>query len=152
MWHSKVFFFLVTQSYLTLCNPMDCSLSGSSVHGIFQAWVLEWVAVSFSRGSSQPRDQTRVSHVVGRCFTVWATREIHSKLEYEKLIKSEWVNLELCTASSSWRKLWNKFTSKLWPSGTFPQGRSGDNSLGIWEKKIFVALGQAIKMGNTITQ
>ena len=42
----------------TLCDPMDCSLPGSSVHGIFQARVLEWVAISFSRGSSQPRDQT----------------------------------------------------------------------------------------------
>ena len=46
----------VTQSCLTLCNPMDCSLPRSSVHGIFQARVLEWVAISFSRGSSQPRD------------------------------------------------------------------------------------------------
>ena len=76
----------------------------------------------------------------------------HSKLKYEKLIKSEWTNLELCTAPSSWRKLWNKFMSKLWPSRTFPQGGSGDNSLGIWEKKIFVAWGQAIEMGNTIIQ
>ena len=47
---------LVTQSRLTLCDPMDCSLPGSSVHGIFQARVLEWVTVSFYRGSSQPRD------------------------------------------------------------------------------------------------
>ena len=46
----------VTQSYLTLCDPMDCSLSGSSVQGIFQARVLEWVAISFSRGSSQPEE------------------------------------------------------------------------------------------------
>ena len=46
----------VTQSCLTLCDPIDCSLPGSSVHGIFQAIVLEWVAISFSRGSSQPRD------------------------------------------------------------------------------------------------
>ena len=58
----------VTQSYLTLCDPMDCSLPGSSVHGIFQARVLEWGAIAFSRGSSQPRDRTRVSHIVGRCF------------------------------------------------------------------------------------
>ena len=51
----------VAQSCLILCDPMDCSLPGSSVHGIFKARVLEWVAISFSRGSSQPRDQTRVS-------------------------------------------------------------------------------------------
>ena len=55
---------------------MDCSLPGSSVHGIFQARVLEWVAISFSRGSSQHRDQTQVSGIVGRCFTIWATREV----------------------------------------------------------------------------
>ena len=54
---------------LTPCNPMDCSLSRSSIHGILQARVLEWVAISFSRGSSWPRDQTRVSHIVGRRFT-----------------------------------------------------------------------------------
>ena len=46
----------VAQSCPTLCDPMDCSLSGSSVHGIFQARVLEWIAISFSRGSSQPRN------------------------------------------------------------------------------------------------
>ena len=50
----------VAQSCPTLCDPMDCSIPGSSVHGIFQARVLEWVAISFSRGSSQPRDQTQV--------------------------------------------------------------------------------------------
>jgi len=55
---------LVAQSCLTLCNPMDYSLPGSSVHGIFQAIVLEWIAISFSRGSSQPRDRTRVSRIV----------------------------------------------------------------------------------------
>ena len=54
---------------------MDCSPPGSSIHGIFQARVLEWVAISFSRGSSRPRDQTQVFRIAGRCFTVWATRE-----------------------------------------------------------------------------
>ena len=63
------------QSCLTLCNHMDCSLPGSSVHGIFQARVLEWVAISFCRGSSWPRDRTQVSHIAGRRFIVWATRE-----------------------------------------------------------------------------
>ena len=72
--HSK--FSLATQLCLTLCNPIDYSLPGSSIHGIFQARVLEWVATAFSRGSSQPRDRTRVSHIVGRRFTIWATREV----------------------------------------------------------------------------
>ena len=62
----------VAQSYPTLCNPIDCSLPGSSIHGIFQAIVLEWIAIFFSRGSSQPRAQTRVSRIVDRRFTVWA--------------------------------------------------------------------------------
>ena len=62
----------VAQSCPTLCNPMDYSLPGSSVHGIFQAEILEWVAISFSRGSSQHRDWTRVSHIVGRHFIIWA--------------------------------------------------------------------------------
>ena len=65
------------QSCPTLCDPIDGSLSGSSVHGILQARTLEWVAIPFSRGSSRPRDQTWVSCIVGRCFTVWATREVH---------------------------------------------------------------------------
>ena len=55
----------VAQSCPTLCDPMGCSLPGSSVHGIFQAIVLEWIAISFSRGSSQPRDRTWVSRIVG---------------------------------------------------------------------------------------
>ena len=59
----------------TLCNPMDRSLPGSYIHGIFQARILEWVAISFSRGSFQPRDQTQVSCTVGRLFTIWTTRE-----------------------------------------------------------------------------
>ena len=58
----------VAQLCLTLCDPMDCSLSGSSVHGILQARILEWVAISFSRGSSQPRDRTQVSCIAGRRF------------------------------------------------------------------------------------
>ena len=54
---------------------MDCSPPGSSVHGTFQARILEWVAISFYRGSSWPRDKPWVSHIVGRFFTIWATRE-----------------------------------------------------------------------------
>ena len=67
----------VAQSCPTFCDHMDCSLPGSAIYGIFQARVLEWVAISFSRGSSQPRDWTQVSCIVGRRFTIWATREAY---------------------------------------------------------------------------
>ena len=63
----------VAQLCPTLCDPMDCSLPGSSVHGIFQAIVLEWVAISFARESSRPTDWTRFSRIVDRCFTIWAS-------------------------------------------------------------------------------
>ena len=66
----------VAQPCPTLCNPIDDSLPGSSIHGIFQERVLEWGAISFSRGSSQLRDRTQVSCTVGRHFTIWATREV----------------------------------------------------------------------------
>ena len=59
----------------TLCDPVDSSPPGFSVHGILQARILEWVASSFSRGSSQPRDQTQVSRIAGRRFNLWATKE-----------------------------------------------------------------------------
>ena len=58
----------VTQSCPTLCDPMDCSLPGSSIHGIFPERILEWVAISFSRGSFWPRGWTWVSHIAGRLF------------------------------------------------------------------------------------
>ena len=65
---------LVTQSCLTLCDPMDCSPSGSSVHGILQARILEGIAISFSRVSSWPRDRTWISRIAGRFFAIWAIR------------------------------------------------------------------------------
>ena len=61
---------LVTQSCPTLCDPMDCSPPGSSVHGILQARILQWVALPSSRGSSQPRDQIQISHTAGGFFTI----------------------------------------------------------------------------------
>ena len=67
---------LVTKSCPTLCDPTDCGhLPDSSVHGIFQTRILEWVAISFSRGSSPPRDWIWVSCIAGRFFTNWATKE-----------------------------------------------------------------------------
>ena len=65
----------VTQSCLTLCDPMDCSPPGSSVHGILPARILQWVAIPFCRRSSWSRDWTWVSCIAGRFFTIWATRE-----------------------------------------------------------------------------
>ena len=66
---------LAAQSCQTLCDPMDCSPPGSSVHVVLQERILEWVAMSSSRTSSPPRDWTQVSCLAGRFFIVWATRE-----------------------------------------------------------------------------
>ena len=75
---------LVAQSCPTLGDPMDCSLSGSSVHGILQERILEWVAISFSRGSSRPRDGTWASCIAGRffsvCFTIITPLNLEAKL------------------------------------------------------------------------
>ena len=71
----------VAQSYSTLCDPKDCSPPGSSTHGIFQIRILEWVAISFSRGSSQPRNRTQVCCIAGRLFTIWTTKEGNAGLE-----------------------------------------------------------------------
>ena len=66
---------LVAQLCLTLCDPMDCSLPGFTVHEILQARILEWVAISFSMVPSEPSDWTWVSSIVGRFFTIWTTRK-----------------------------------------------------------------------------
>ena len=103
---------------------MDC-LPGSSIHGIFQARILEWVAISFSRVSSRPRDWTEVSCIVGRCFTVWATREelIHPnkcvflyKKDLQSHVSKSWVFKTIqINISKLWEiNLWflvNKYTS-----------------------------------------
>ena len=71
------------QSCLTLCDLMDCSPPGFSVHGISQARILEWVVIPFFRGSSWSRDRTWVSCIVGRFFSVWATREANCQRHLE---------------------------------------------------------------------
>ena len=81
---------LVAESWPTLWDPMDCSPPGSSVHGILQARILEWVAIPFSR-SSQPRDLSRVSRIAGRFFTLWATNGHNLTL---------WAFLQLMVPSS----------------------------------------------------
>ena len=81
---------LDTQSCPTVCDPMNCSLPGSSIHGILQARILKWVAISFSRGSLRPRDWTQVSHITGRFFSIWAIWEACSKMAF--LLRSPWNN------------------------------------------------------------
>ena len=65
------------------CDSVDCSLPGSSVHGILQARILEWIAISFPRGSSWPRDRTWLSCTAGKRFTIWAIRESQGDLMLE---------------------------------------------------------------------
>ena len=71
--------------------PWTVALPDSSVHGNFQARILEWVAILFSRGSSQPRDRTQVSYIAGRFFTIWATRETLGIAQTKFLLREEMV-------------------------------------------------------------
>ena len=85
---------------------MDCGSPGSSVHGIFQARILEWIATSFSRGASQPRYWTRVSHTAGRLSTIWATRK--AILAYDLAIPLETYPREINTHKNktAYKGLW----------------------------------------------
>ena len=84
-WYICIYIYIYTYAVLclvallcpTLCDPLDCSPPGSSVHGILQARILEWIAMPSSRGFSQPRDLTCVSCIAGGFFTSWPTREAH---------------------------------------------------------------------------
>ena len=84
-----------SQSCPTLCDPMDCSLPGSSVHGILQARILEWASIPFSRGSSQPRARTQVFCITSRFFTIWVTSEAQERYKgiskpFLSLVLSSW--------------------------------------------------------------
>ena len=110
----------VTQSCPTLCYPVEYSPPGSSVHGIFQARILEWVAISFSRGSSQPRDWTQLSYIAGRCFNLWATREAHQHngvpfipYPYQQMILSECFQCLLVRWMWDWITLFSFFLSQI---------------------------------------
>ena len=83
---------------------MDCGLPGSS-HGIFQARVLQWVAISFSRGSSPPGDWTQVPHTVGRRFTVWATREVLSIVYIQYYLSYRYIISKRYTSFMKWSEV-----------------------------------------------
>ena len=112
----------VAQSSPTLFDPMDYT-----VHGIFQARILEWVAVPFFRGSSYPRDRTQVSYLAGGFFTSWATREAHKRWSMAKCPISGsclWkhccyqVLFLLCMTSGSWYKLCEPLCYPIWEVGS----------------------------------
>ena len=116
---------LVAQSCPTLCDPMDCSPPGSSVHEIFQARILEWVTISFCRGSSQPRDRTQVSCTTGRFFTDWATREAPAMPETQEmwvrsLGQKDALEKEMATHSSilAWKIPWTEEPGGLQSMGS----------------------------------
>ena len=101
-WEKWLFFSqcMCAQLCLTLCDPMDCKPPGSSIHGIFQARILGWIATSCSRGSSWPRDfWTQVSWIAGRFFTNWAIREAPQRLSFVvskgRILNQEWFYLRL---------------------------------------------------------
>ena len=84
----------------TLYDPVDCSPPDSSVHGILQARILEWVAVPFCRGSSLPRDRTQVSHLAGRFFTIWANvcKLVNGWITYlQRRLRHPWKQPLLCS-------------------------------------------------------
>ena len=90
------------QSCLTLCNPMNCSLPGYSVHGIVQSRILEWVDIPFSRGSFQPRDQTQISCITARFFTIWATREVQSNPNIPLIVEKFVAYSQNTTQQQKW--------------------------------------------------
>ena len=89
----------VAQLCPTLCNPVDCSPPGSSVHETLQARLLEWIAISFCRRSFQPRDQTQVSHIGGRFSTIWATGFPTFLISCLPICKQnvQWVGTRFCS-------------------------------------------------------
>ena len=97
----------VAQLCPTICNPKDCSLPGSSVHGILQARILEWVIMPFNRRFSWPREWTWVSCIIGGFSTVWGTREALLAVEMPDIFISWYRYLQipfmLITALKSWK-------------------------------------------------
>ena len=119
-------------------QPMDCSPPSSSIHGILQARILEWVAISFSGGSSRPRDRTQVSHIAGRRFNLCATRksllETPTKIEKMKyqapkpwgfvspfLLRGNWY-FQSSTPKGNIMHVQPTDPSRGWPPGKPPKG------------------------------
>ena len=110
---------LVAQSCLTLWDPMDRSPPGFSVYGISQARILEWVAIFFSRGSSQLRDRTQASCIEGRLLTIWTTREASLSAKQTKNLLQPMLTLlfpsqALVSLSKSYVFFWGLSLIQTW--------------------------------------
>ena len=132
---------LVAQSCLILCNPMDCSPPGSSVHGTLQVRVLEWVAISFSRGSCQPRDRTWVPCIAGRFFTVWVTRKlVHTLGNMSAYVYQSEKAMAPHSSTLAWKIPWTEEPGGLQSMGSLRVGHGWTTSLSLftfthWRRK-----------------
>jgi len=120
---------LVAQSCLTLCDPMDYSPPVSSVHGIFQARILEWVAISYSRGSSQHRDGIRVSCTSGRFFTVSATREASYSYDPALLLPGIYSKVLIRNTHHQYYLVQGWMVGWRWKWSSLPHNRQEDKLL-----------------------
>ena len=116
---------LVSQSFLTLWNPMDCSSQAPLSMRILQARILEWVDIPSFRGSSQPRDQTQVFRIAGAFFTIWATSSVQSLSHVQllaTLLPSIFPSIRVFSNESvlriRWPKYWN-FSFSISPSSEY---------------------------------
>ena len=109
------------------CNPMDCNLPNSSVHGILQARILEWVVISFSRGSSRHKNRTLVYYIAGRFFTNWAMRDALC-LHWSKLVKEKGTYSLIVPSPFAWG-IWGMYFSWFGVIGISTTGYPGGISL-----------------------
>ena len=140
----------VAQACLTLCNTMDCSLPVSSAHGILQAGVLEWVAIPFSRGSFQARNQTEVSWMAGRLPAELSGKKIYDKIDsarklryrrgltvlrqYEIILWTHCVLDPVLHMYQRKREVWGK-THNMLPKDSLWYGASPNGMNTTWEKE-----------------
>ena len=96
-------------------TPWTVAHRGSSVHGILQARILEWVAIPFSRRSSQPRDRTQIFHIAGRFFTIWAIREVNVLVGYLCIFVYNLLGkMAVCQGTEGAGLLWMRWQDVLW--------------------------------------
>ena len=137
---------LVAQSCPALCDPIDCSLPGSSVYGILQTRILEWVAIPFSRGSSPPRDWTQVSYIAGRFFTTEPLAKTEGK-KMDPFADSVWVVGSGVLPSGATSMLPTKEALALkWEKHAWPSGAGTEDVISPCSRKRWnTAMAAAVK-------